>query len=244
LLAYYFFYGHGGFYQPDGETNPSGFIEYIPANETKSIYLNLQAMDVITSRVVLLEFNLAYLNEEATPYSNQTNIAVYQQNKSELQVVSVSLPDTVYTDSKSLVDIQFENTGKVRLDDVVLLLNGHFEGSPLKFDIGTLGIGEHQMIDTYLQFVSEGADTLTLQFDYVNEFGDKFTLSEESAETYVRQRSPGAADGISDVQSGNDIVDERTFWLYICIASGVLLAIFYMWFLRGFLYRRWKGLKK
>lgn len=93
------------------------------------------------------------------------------------------------------------NSSTKNLTDVWVMVEGTFEGAPLKLEMGTLAPGEQQSFETTVTFSQVGAETpLTVTFEFFDEQGNQ--VSSEPSEYVINVMDANNAPQTQDQAGG------------------------------------------
>ncbi len=163
--------------------------------------------------------NFEYEDAKATEYTATELIGVPVIQNAKLDIGEINLPQEIYQDQPESISVEFYNTGKVTLYNLMVRLEGNFKKEMASNYIGNFEMGNSEMFDTTIS----SSDIGELKGEMV------FTYEDSSGES-IEERIPfstNVIEGFPEEEYPPEMPPEEksnTKWIIIGIVGALLLA--------------------
>lgn len=224
--------------QSDGNNSVAGVAPFLPTSGSSNIYVSkigegkseditieMTARADLGQKPYVLVVNMSYEDEEAKPYTSQTNVSIpiYQQARYEISSATVE-PGNIFVGETSNIMLNVYNTGKTTLYNVSVKFDQN-EVSGGDVFIGKLDAGATGKVDTEVTGSVPNDGSLTMYLCYEDENGQQTVIENELA--LFIEDAPIYDDSSYDFpEPEEEVVQEgMPVWVIILIAVGGLLVV-------------------
>jgi len=151
----------------------SVFVGDMNREEIKTISIPFEILASATGQIYTMDFVFEYEDQDGVAYTDHDtiNLPVYQASEITLSDVRVGkLLDNGYT-----LEMDFYNTGKVTIDNLMIDINGDFETLNSNYFVGDFIAGRMDVYDVQIQGDAPEIIKGTIIYTYDDTFGEKVT---------------------------------------------------------------------
>ncbi|MBZ2174952.1 hypothetical protein K8M07_06770 [Schnuerera sp. xch1] len=226
----------------DPESNTSGSNVFTPVNSSNTFYIdNIPPKGRVEKNITMFTVpdaeaktytvtaNFEYENNEGEEFTATELIGVPVVQQSELELGKISLPPEAYIGQPAPVFIEFYNTGKVALYNMMVKLEGDFQTENGSFYVGNFDIGKSEYFEGMIIPNETGELTGSLVFTYEDSSGetiekkDDFTLN--VMEQPPMEQLPGDMPPMEEQDSS--IIKRPVFWIVVILVLAIGGFVFY-----------------
>ncbi len=212
------------FYLPKGGTNQY-YIESLEAGKSTYIDIDFEVKNEFATDWVVMDFDFKYLSDLLVEYENSTQIRVRQFETTQLEVKFNDFSDSAIANVSSNFQIECQNTGMTQIDRILISLEGEFAESPKVIEYKSLGHGETAIIDVGLSFVEFGERVVSMTVNYEDEYSQSFSSAGYEYEINVIEEPDNAYEVEISTNPTANVFEGNNFWVYISIATIVLIGM-------------------
>lgn len=227
----------------DPTSNSAGSSVFTPVNSSNTFYIDIippkgrveKSITMFTvpdaqAKTYTITANFEYENGEGEEFTatELIGVPVVQQSKLELGELSIS-PDA-YVGQPSPVFIEFYNTGKVTLYNMMVKLEGDFQTDNGNYYVGNFEIGRSDYFEGMVIPTTAGEITGALVFTYEDSAGEPIEVRREF--TINVMESMPIEDFPQDmppmVEENTNIFKKPVFWVVIgAIVLAIVIVVIY-----------------
>lgn len=119
--------------------------------------------------MALLPVSVTFIDEENQNAANSVVLAIPIGKACELSIKNINVNDIAYINERTLISIDYSNTGDLDIKNLVMHIEGSTEESNKEISLGTLLIGKQKYDDIYTTFYNIGEQVVKIFFTYIDE---------------------------------------------------------------------------
>jgi hypothetical protein len=210
------------------------FVGNIAAGESYTGKLSLKANDALGTGTYNISISIEYQDVYSNPYTSITSVSIPLEQKQNLNIKSIKLPDTIIVDTKALLNVSFENPGLTDLKNLVMTLSGNIPESEKTVSIGNVKAGSSGNYDQYITPKSIGSQEITVSFTFEDASGNTYSTAARTLDFEVKSTAaPAVTDNPVPTEATGDGTETdvkqpfnlNSYWLYFVIAGVVVIAV-------------------
>jgi len=206
------------------------YIESIPRTQSVERELVLQAKPDAEQKSYMLTVNFEYEDEKGNPYTAKESISVRVLQSPRLVTGDISMMTETFVGQPVSVYLDFYNMGKSTLYNLMVSVEGDFQGQGLSYYVGNFEPGRTDYFDASFTPMNPGMQKGAILFTFedangkITEIRKEFELNVmEMAMPEPSFESPGNIPGMEmpGMEKGSSKV---SIWIYIGIGAAVVIA--------------------
>lgn len=217
-----------GVYLQQGEINQR-YVERLPANGTSKFDIKMVISENVDADAAIIDLRFDYVNENGDVGSNTTTISVEILKSCKLEIVSINASDTVTKGAKTLLNLQYENSGERKISDISMVIEGNIESSGKEVALEVPEPGRQISLDRNIVFTKTGKQKLKIYITYEDFEGLEYTVDPQEISVLVNDSSISEG-GSSNISVSKESSSHTKLILsvgavFIVVAASVLLKI-------------------
>lgn len=164
-----------------GKTNQIVFGKIEP-EQTITVDFDVN-LDMIEKGPNIIEFVLAWYDEDYINYDNSVHIAPVLLEEVGFEITNVNIPGTVYGDKNTIMSVYYENTGDESLRNLYMVVEGDIVQEKQVVELENLASNSKKMVDYSLDLLNVGSNKVKISFRYEDRNGNQYTS--ETTEVFV-----------------------------------------------------------
>ncbi|HZJ84496.1 MAG TPA: hypothetical protein VFD02_02965 [Syntrophomonadaceae bacterium] len=169
----------------------SFYIKEIKAGEFKEKVLNLKAKIDAENRNYTISADIEFQDEEGEKYTEKEIISIPVNQELNLTISNIEIPPQVFAGSPSSLSVDFYNTGRTLIRNLIIETEGNFDTQDGSLFIGNLEPGKDNYYDVMIIPHEEGSVEGKIIFTYEDEIGEKFVREQDfSLEVMAYEEPP------------------------------------------------------
>ncbi len=201
-------------FMPINQSN-SYFLGDLTMKESSEISMPMKVFANAEGKSYSLSINFEYEDLEGEFYTDNETINIPVYEKTELTVSDVSVGSTL--DNGYTLEVDFYNTGKVDITNMMVDLEGDFKSANSNYYVGDFATGRTDVYDVEIMGTKPTSMTGTIVFTYDDTFGEEetfrkeFTIGEDSktSEETGTKGSGAAGANVSGKAGLTDLTEEQ-----------------------------------
>lgn len=187
-----------------GEDNQV-YVGTIEAGGTKEVSVKATVNTQYNTDAAQLKIEFSYISG-STPLSNSTAIYIPTYASGNLIAESTVVSGNTTVGARTLVSVKYRNASTANIADIKLVIDGNIAEESKEIALPTASAGKSYMNDYYVTFTESGIQTLTIQYQYTDEQGNKYVtdcgsykvnvtneVASDSTATVVQEKSNAAS---------------------------------------------------
>lgn len=155
-----------------GEDNQV-YVGTIEADGTKEVSVKATVNTEYNTEAAQLKIQFSYISG-ATPLSNNTAIYIPTYASGNLIAESTIVSGNTTVGARTLLSVKYRNASTADIADIKLMIDGNIAEDNKEISLPTASAGKSYMNDYYVAFTESGIQTLTIQYQYTDEQGNKY----------------------------------------------------------------------
>ncbi|SCY95187.1 COG1361 S-layer family protein [Alkaliphilus peptidifermentans] len=168
----------GNVFTPVNSSN-TFYIDSIQPKSKVKKNLTLYAIPDAKAKTYTITANFEYEDSDGNKYEATELIGIPVVQPSRLEVSTISLPPEAFVGDSITIFLEFYNTGKVTLNNLMIKLEGEFETQSRQYFVGNLESGRSDYYDTYITPINPGLLEGNIIFSYEDSAGDYIEVIKE-----------------------------------------------------------------
>ncbi len=160
-------------FSPVASSN-SFYIKEIKAGEFKENVLNLKAKIDAENRNYTISADIEFQDEKGEKYTEKEIISIPVNQELNLTISNIELPPQVFAGSPTSLSVDFYNTGRALIRNLIIETEGDFDIQDGSLFIGNLEPGKDNYYDVTIIPHEEGLLEGKIIFTYEDGVGEKF----------------------------------------------------------------------
>lgn len=193
------------------ETSNTFYIDHIAPKGRVEKTIKMFAMPDAKAKTYTITANFEYEDAKAQEFTATELIGVPVIQKSRLDLGQMNIPTELYMNEAGPISVEFFNTGKVTLYNLMVRLEGDFEKENASYYVGNFEVGNSDTFDASIIPNREGKLDGEIVFTYEDATGELI----ERRESFSSQVSPGMDMNIDDMGEFPEEVQESAFKRFI-----------------------------
>lgn len=225
---------------PDGNT--SGSNVFTPVNSSNTFYIDsIAPKDRISKNITMstvpdaeaktytMTANFEYENSEGEEFTATELIGVPVVQQSELELGELNVPPEAFVGQPTPIYIDFFNTGKVTLYNMMVKLEGDFQTENGSFYVGNFDTGRSEYFEGMVIPSEPGELTGELVFSYEDSAGETIETREEFTLNVMEQMpmEEFPEDMPPMEEQNSSIFKSPIFWIVIILILAIGGFVFY-----------------
>ena len=203
---------------------------FVGAGESFSFLMEMEAMDVYEMDAMVMTFQFTYYDKNGVGYQNASMITPKIYKSCEMEINSLNVADTAMVGANSLVNLRYSSTGKLPIASAAMIIEGDISESGKEIALEGIADSEQKSFDYYVDFLSEGEQTLSISFKYQDEDGREYVIKPQEFKVVVSPYQSQVTN-VSQVGKSNLVTDENEVYflagsIAIIVAVVAVAAIF------------------
>jgi len=217
---------------PEGGTGSSGSV-FSPVNSSNTVFIDAispkgtyyQSLEFYTipdaaPKTYTLTANFEYEDEAGKEYKATELIGIPVSQQVKLETSELVLPPEVFVGEPVAVSLDFYNTGKAKLSNLMLKLEGNFETQNATYYVGNFDVGASDYFEGMLIPNTPGPLEGAIVITYEDPSGEQAEIRKEFSLNAIEMVMPDMPPGVMPEDAASSGSSGKT-WL---IAGGTLLA--------------------
>ena len=203
------------------ETSNTFYIENIPPKGRVEKSIKMFTVPDAKAKTYTIVANFEYEDGQAKEYTATELIGVPVVQKSRLDIGQINLPDEFYQGEPGSVNMEFYNTGKVTLYNLMVRLEGNFSKENASLFVGNFEPGASETFDGTIIPTDLGPIEGELVFTYEDSTGQVIENRQPFSSTVVEGM-------MMDEGMGEEMPEEAKtpIWKKLLIGAGAILLAF------------------
>ncbi|HOQ07009.1 MAG TPA: hypothetical protein PLP87_04260, partial [Clostridiales bacterium] len=206
------------------------YIESIPRTQSVERELVLQAKPDAEQKSYMLTVNFEYEDEKGNPYTAKESISVRVLQSPRLVTGDISMMTETFVGQPVSVYLDFYNMGKSTLYNLMVSVEGDFQGQGLSYYVGNFEPGRTDYFDASFTPMNPGMQKGAILFTFEDANGKTTEIRKEFELNVMEMampepsfESPGNIPGMEmpGMEKGSSKV---SIWIYIGIGAAVVIA--------------------
>jgi len=226
----------------DPNSNSSGGSVFTPVNSSNTFYIDsippkgrvekkitMFTVPDALAKTYTMTANFEYEDSDANPYTATELIGVPVVQQSKLELGELSIFPEAYMGQSTPISLEFYNTGKVTLYNMMVKLEGDFQVENAQTYIGNFDSGGSEFFEGYAIPNATGEVNGAVVFSYEDSTGQMQEIRKEfTLNVMEAPPMPEFPDGmpIEEPQSGG-ILKSKIFWGIVIAAAAITGIVFY-----------------
>ena len=212
------------------ESGNTFYIENIPRTQNVERELVLQAKPDAEQKSYMLTVNFEYEDEKGNPYTAKESISVRVLQSPRLVTGDISMMTETFVGQPVSVYLDFYNMGKSTLYNLMVSVEGDFQGQGLSYYVGNFEPGRTDYFDASFTPMNPGMQKGAILFTFEDANGKTTEIRKEFELNVMEMampepsfESPGNIPGMEmpGMEKGSSKV---SIWIYIGIGAAVVIA--------------------
>lgn len=221
----------GSVFTPVNSSN-TFYIDSIPPKGRVEKNITLFTVPDAQAKTYTITANFEYEDTEGQEYTATELIGVPVVQQSKLDIGEINLPPEAFVGEPVPIYVEFYNTGKVTLYNLMVKLEGDFQTENGSYYVGNFESGRSEYFDGSIIPLEPGELTGELVFTYEDSAGESIEIRKEFTlnvmEPMPMEEFPHDMPPMEEVGGTGRILKSKVFWiLLILIAGGITGFIFY-----------------
>lgn len=161
-------------FSPVGSSN-SFFIAEINPRETIERSITFKAKVDAENRNYTINTDIDFQDSNGNKYTEKEIISIPVKQNIALTVSNIEMPPQIYLDTPTSLSIDFYNTGRTLIRNLIIKTEGNFEIQEGNFFVGNLEPGKDNYYDVTIIPHEEGEMEGKIVFSYEDNIGEQFT---------------------------------------------------------------------
>ena len=178
----------------------SYFVGDLSMNESSNISIPLKVFSNAEGKSYSLVISFEYEDLDGEFYEDSETISIPVYEKTELTVSDVRVGSTL--DNGYTFEVDFYNTGKVDITNMMVDLVGDFQATNSNYYVGDFATGRTDIYDVEITGTKPDVLTGTIIFTYDDTFGEE--------ETFVKEFTIGEGDAVGSTSGVGQGIGNRT----------------------------------
>lgn len=215
------------------ESGNTFYIESIPRTRNVERELVLQAKPDAEQKSYMLTVNFEYEDEKGNPYTSKESISVRVIQSPRLVTSDISMMTDTFVGQPVSVYLDFYNMGKSTLYNLMVSVEGDFEGQGLSYYVGNFEPGRTDYFDATFIPMNPGMQKGAILFAFEDANGKTTEIRKEFEINVMEMMMPEPSfddpgmfpgvdmPGMPGMDGGSPKV---SIWIYIGIGAAVVIA--------------------
>lgn len=187
----------------DPDSNSAGGSVFTPVNSSNTFYIDsippkgrvekkitMFTVPDAQAKTYTLTANFEYEDSEANPYTATELIGVPVVQQSKLDIGEISVFPEAYVDQSTPISLEFYNTGKVSLYNMMVKLEGDFQSENGQYYVGNFDSGSSEYFEGYVIPSAPGPLTGEVVFTYEDSTGQNQEIRKEFSLNVMEMMEP------------------------------------------------------
>lgn len=215
----------GNVFTPVGSSN-TFYIDSIPPKGRVEKVITMFTVPDAKAKTHTVTANFEYEDSDGTQYTATELIGVPVVQQSKLEIGEISLPSEAFVGEAIPISVEFYNTGKVTLYNMMVKLEGNFQTEDSRYYIGNFEMGTSDYFEGTIIPEETGELTGYLVFTYEDSSGEVVEIREEFT-LNVMEAMP-MDESLEDMVPEEESKGFKGIWIaLILIAASIGGFIFY-----------------
>lgn len=216
------------------ETGNTFYIESIPSKHNVERELKLNAKPDAEQKSYLLNVTFEYEDGNGNDYTAKETISIRVLQSPRLVIGELNIMPDVFVGQPIPIYVDFYNMGKSILYNLMVKVEGEFQGEGLSYYVGNFESGRSDFFDTQIMPSMPGAQKGSILFSFEDANGDPVEIRKEFDLNVMEmvQEAPMFGEGGMPIGPGMDFPGAEGMmgkpktspWIYVGIGAGVLIA--------------------
>lgn len=209
-------------FSPVGSSN-SFFIPEINPRAAEERSITLKAKVDAENRNYTISADIDFQDSKGNKYTEKEIISIPVKQNITLTVSNIEMPPQIFVDTPTSLAIDFYNTGRTLIRNLIISTEGNFEIQDGNLFVGNLESGKDNYYDVTIIPHEEGELEGKIIFAYEDSIGEKFTTEIPFIINAMMQEMPPMMEPGMDMnpEAGKSKLSKRT----IAIGGGAILLI-------------------
>ncbi|HSH36535.1 hypothetical protein [Schnuerera sp.] len=221
----------GNVFTPVGSSN-TFYIDSIPAKGRVEKNITMFTVPDAQAKTYTITANFEYEDNEGEEYTATELIGVPVVQQSKLEIGEISFSPEAFAGEPTPVFVEFYNTGKVTLYNMMVKLDGDFQTENGSYYVGNFETGMSEYFEGMVIPMEPGELTGNLIFTYEDSSGENIEVKEEFTlnvmEPMPMDEFPEDMPPMEEPGGAGKIFKSKGFWItIIIIAAAIGGFIFY-----------------
>ena len=210
----------GGIFSPTGSSN-SFFIADLPPGEYTDKTITFKTKPTAENETHNITATLDYQDETGNKYTETEIISILVNQKLQLTTSEVIIPDQVFAQMPTAITLDFYNTGRAVIRNLMITTRGDFETQNGDIYIGNLEAGHKDYYDVTIIPSQEGKVSGVILLEYDDEMGEHYQMEKPFTLTVMAAQEPPMEPGNMEPPPEEKKIKK---WMIAAAAGVVLLA--------------------
>ncbi len=210
----------GGIFSPTGSSN-SFYIADLPPGEQIDKTITFKTKPTAENQTHNITATLDYQDESGNKYTETEIISIPVYQKLQLTTSEIIIPDQVFAGMPTAITLDFYNTGRAVIRNLMITARGDFEIQNGDIYVGNLEAGHKDYYDVTIIPAQEGKFSGVILLDYDDEMGEHYQIEKPFSVTVMAAQEPPMEPGNMEPQPEEKKIKK---WMIAAAAGVVLLA--------------------
>lgn len=208
----------------DERTNQH-YEEFVGAGEVITYEMEFEVLDYFEMDTMIMNFMCTYVDKNGDGYTNSSLITPKINKNCTMKIHALTVADNAVVGAKSLVNVRYSSTGTLPIKSAVMIIEGDILESKKEIELEGVSETEQKSFDYYVNFSSEGEQTLKISFRYMDEEGNEYTLEPKEYSVNVSPYQTTSAKVTKQQQAGFITSENKNYILIGCVAVIVIVLL-------------------
>lgn len=215
----------GGIFAPVACSN-SFYVADLPPQGRMEKSLTLKPKNAAENGTHMITATLDYQDEKGTKFTETEIISIPVTQLLQLTTSEVVIPDQVFAQSPTAISLDFYNTGRAIVRNLMITTKGDFEIQNGDIYIGNLEAGKDDYYDVTVIPPKEGKFKGIITLDYDDEAGQHYKVEKPFQLTALAPQEVPANPGMEEPQP-----EPSKFPKWLIPTAGGLVFLLVLWFI-------------
>lgn len=217
----------GSVFTPVGSSN-TFYIDSIPPKGRVQKNITMFTVPDAKAKTYTITANFEYEDDNGQEYTATELIGVPVVQQAKLEIGELNLPPEAYVGQPLPVSVEFYNTGKVTLYNMMIKLEGDFQTENGSYFLGNFETGNSEFFEGNVIPSQPGEISGNVVFSYEDSSGEQVEIRKEFKLNVVEMppMEPMPEDMNPDMNGGKkNILKSKGFWITIIIIAAAVVGI-------------------
>jgi len=210
----------GGIFSPTGSSN-SFFVADLPPGQHTDKTITFKSKPTAENETHNITATLDYQDESGNKFTETEIISIPVNQKLQLTTSEVIIPDQVFAQMPTAITLDFYNTGRAVIRNLMITTRGDVEIQNGDIYIGNLEAGHKDYYDVTIIPSQEGKVSGVILFEYDDEMGEHYHIEKPFSLTVMAAQEPPMEPGNMEPPPEEKKIKK---WMIAAAAGVVLLA--------------------
>ncbi len=223
--------GGGNVFTPVGSSN-TFYIDSIPPNGRIEKNITMATVPDAKAKTYNVIANFEYEDSKGEQYTATEFIGIPVIQQSKLEIGELNIPPEAFQGEPTPISVEFYNTGKVTLYNMMVKLEGDFQTENGNYYVGNFETGSSEYFEGMIIPSEPGELTGALVFTYEDSSGENVEIKKEFtlniSEPMPMDEFPEDGPPVDEAKGIKKLLKSKGFWITIVlIGAGIGGFVFY-----------------